>query len=355
MTKRKPPAVGSGTHVTFDLDEHEAGLTLNPELPGADYRLKLGLTNIVHAYDALVVGPSRRDALEHARARQVWAGDIKQYDHLYDADVRWETPVVVWATPRLHDRLNLWRTCSWLRERGIPRREVLVIDLPPSPRGPGAAPRSEPFECRGSVFHHTYAALQAHLAAARPWSRRRYDQAVKLWEDYVDPDPRHFARRCLRGIEGFPDVGPTWAFFSRFFPRMGAERTLRLSRYDELLLTGGLSAEWKTPVKVWRHIHELSDPSWELMSCAGDVYMTHRLAAWASHDAGSAVERAPSTQPDHHSRMLSSVYRLTERGVELRAGLPQLADAPRLPIGGAEAYAPETPWVLLDDGRLVRM
>jgi hypothetical protein len=52
--------------------------------------------------------------------------------------------------------------------------------------------------------------------------------------------------------------------------------------------------------------------------------------------------------------MLSHVYRITERGMQLRAGLPQLADAPRLPVGGAEAYGPEAPWVVLDDGRLVR-
>jgi hypothetical protein len=352
MTKRKPPAVGSGTHVTFDLDEHDAGLTLNPELPGAGCLLKLGLTNIVHAHDALVVGPSRRGALEHARARRGWAGDIELYDHLYDADVRWETPVVVWATPRLHDRLNLWRTCSWLRERGIPGREVLVIDLPPSPRGPGAAPRSEPFECRGSVSHHAYAALQAHLAAASPWSRERYDQAMKLWEQFVDPDPRRFARHCLRGVKGFPELGSVWSFFSRFFPRMGVGRRLRLSRFDEVLFTA-LSAEWKTPVNVYVGIHKLNDPPWELMSCAGDRYMAQRLAAWADHGESPAVERAPGPSPD--ILMKSSVYRLTERGMQLRAGLPQLADAPRLPVGGAEAYAPETPWVLLDDARLVQM
>ena len=35
-----------------------------------------------------------------------------------------------------------------------------------------------------------------------------------------------------------------------------------------------------------------------------------------------------------------------------RAGLQQLMDAPRLPVAGAEAYALEAPWVLLDDGRL---
>ncbi|WP_437304850.1 hypothetical protein [Sorangium sp. So ce388] len=54
--------------------------------------------------------------------------------------------------------------------------------------------------------------------------------------------------------------------------------------------------------------------------------------------------------------MLSEVYRLTERGMRLRdEGLDQLTDAPSLPIAGTEAYSPAAPWVLLEDGRLVRL
>jgi hypothetical protein len=41
--------------------------------------------------------------------------------------------------------------------------------------------------------------------------------------------------------------------------------------------------------------------------------------------------------------MVSSVDRLTKRGRQIRRELPQLADAPRLPVSGAEAYAPEAP------------
>jgi hypothetical protein len=128
---------------------------------------------------------------------------------------------------------------------------------------------------------------------------------------------------------------------------MSADGVLRLSRYDELLLSV-LSDEWKTPVRVWRQIHELSDQHQEFMSCLGDVTMAQRLAAWASTDA---VERALGPNPDR--AMLASVYRLAKRGKQLQSGPLQLADAPRLPVGGTEAYAPGTPWVLLDDGKLV--
>ncbi len=278
-------------------------------------------------------------------------GDDETYDHLYSAEVRWETPVVVWATPSIDDRLNLWRTCSWLRDWGIPRRDVLVIDLPPRPRNPGARPRSEPFDYSDSVFHQSDEALRAHLTTARPWPRERYDQAVKLWEQYVSPDPRRFARRCLQGVEGFPELGPLWSFLSRFFPRLSADRSLHLGRYDELILRA-LSTEWLTPVKVY--VGDVIQQYWEFFSCAGDAAMADRMAGWARHGAVLAVEGAP-VPGNEELPMKSHVYRLTERGLQLRAGLPQLADAPRLPVGGADAYAPEAPWVVLDDGRLVRL
>jgi hypothetical protein len=328
----------AATHVAFDTT-------------GADRLLDFGLTNLVRACDCLTTGPSRRDVLKHIRARESWFGSTEKWDDLYSKEVRWEMPVVVWATPCLNDRLNLWKTCSWLRDRGIPCRDVLIIDLPPRPPSPRAkAPRMEPFDCIDSVFYQSDEALLAHLAAARPWRRERYDQAVKLWEQYVSADPRRFARRCLRGVRGFPELGPLWAFLSRFFPRLSAAGTLRLSRYDELLLRA-LSVEWQTPAKVF--VGDVLQQHWEFIACVGDLTLEHRLAAWASHRASSVVERAPGPKPeDTHGPMLSHVYRLTER-MQLRAGLPRLTDAPRLPVGGAEAYAPEAPWVLLDDGRLV--
>jgi hypothetical protein len=92
----------------------------------------------------------------------------------------------------------------------------------------------------------------------------------------------------------------------------------------------------------------------EFFFCVGDLGMARRLAAWAEHGARPAVEGAPGPRGPENL-MLSSVYRLTKRGKELRVQLPELADAPRLPVGGAEAYAPEAPWVLRYDGRLTRL
>jgi hypothetical protein len=150
-------------------------------------------------------------------------------------------------------------------------------------------------------------------------------------------------------VEGFPELGPLWSFLSRFFPRRDAGGALLLSRYDDLLLRA-LSREWQDPGKVY--VGDVIQQRSEFLSCSGDAAMADRLAAWAKHDGSSAVEGAPVPGKEDLA-MRSHVYRLTERGMQLRAGLPQLADAPRLPVGGAEVYAPEAPWVVLDDGRLV--
>lgn len=338
MTPSNLPTLRSGTHVAFDA-------------PTADRLLKLGATNLVRACDSIQVGPARRDVLEHTRRREAWFGCPDTWNYLYSTDVRWETPVVLWVSAGVGDRLSLWRACSWLRDRGVPRRDVLILEFDPVPPRPGATPSSEPFEWCQSVSDHAEEVLVAHLPTARHWPRRSYDQAVKLWEQYVDPDPRRFARTCLRGVQGFPELGRMWTFLSRFFPRIRADRTLRVSRYDELLLCA-LSTEWRTPVKVY--IHEVLQPCWVFFGCTGDVTVANRLAEWAKHNASAAVEYAPDPRGPENP-MLSHVYRLTARGMQLRARLPQLADAPRLPVGGAEAYAPEAPWVLRDDGRLMRL
>jgi hypothetical protein len=334
------PALRSGTHVAFDVATGES-------------LVELGATNLVRASANFTMGPSRRNIPEHIRVREAWYGHPDTWDHLYSTEVRWEAPVVLWVSPGIADRLNLWRTCNWLRDRGIPRRDVLVVEVGPAPRGPRAVPRSGQFDWHHSVSDHSGTALLEHLPAARPWPRERYDRAVKLWEQYVDADPRRFVRSCLGGVRGFPELGRVWGLISRFFPRMSAGRTLRLSRFDELLLSA-LSMEWKTPVKVF--VADLGEEWEELVSCTGDLGMAERLAYWARHDAGSAVERAPGPRPaETHGPMTSSVYRLTERGMQLRAALPRLVDAPRLPVAGTEAYAPGAPWVVLDDGKLARL
>ena len=304
----------SATHVAFDE-------------PGADRLLEFGATNVVRAISSLGVGPSRRDVTEHRRGREAWFDCPDTWDQLYAAEIRWEAPVVVWATRVLHDRLNVWRTCSWLQGRGIPVRDVLIINLPPRGVGTPRAPaRVEPFECGDSVCYQSDAALRAHLAAARPWPGERYDEALRLWEQYTSADPRRFARSCLRGAGGFPDLGPTWAFLSRFFPRLGAGRSLRVSRYDEILLSV-LSREWVTPVKAY--VSDDSDGRWEFFGCTWGF--VHRESG-SPLGLPTAQARRSSTPPgpgSSDSPMRSRVYRLTEQGVRLRARLPQLADAPR--------------------------
>jgi hypothetical protein len=204
------------------------------------------------------------------------------------------------------------------------------------------------------VAAHPDEVLLDHLAHARPFSQERYDRAVSLWETYTDENPLPFVQRCLRGVEGFPELAPLWEFLSYLFPRKTPEGVLRLSRFDELLLSI-LSGEWQTPVKVFVHDSSQGLELRQFLSCAGDLFIPRRLDEWSAHGSNPAVERAAGPKPPDN-RMLSSVYRLTASGLQIReAGLKQLSDAPSLPIAGIEAYGLTTPWVLLEDGRLARL
>jgi len=339
MTKKTLPTLGAGTHVAFDTS-------------GVDRLRDLGATNLVRACASPAIGPNHRDVVEAARLRQIWRRTAETWDDLYSAEVRWETPVILWVTPSLRQRLELWRTCSGLHHKGISRQGVLIVDLPPDPRGYYEPPIKEPFQCQDFGLQYPDEVLKAHLAAARPWPREQYDRAVALWDQFVDPDPRPFARRCQRGLGGFPELGGVWAFFSRFFPRLSADGSLRLSRFDELLLQA-LSARWKTPVKVY--VSDILNANYDFIFCVGELTIPRRLANWAEHDARpAAVERAPGPRGPEYL-MHSFIYRLTKHGKRLRERLTDLAEAPRLPVAGTEAYAPEAPWVVREDGRLVRL
>ena len=317
--------------------------------------LMLGATNVVRASDRLIIGPSRRDALEHARARQAWWNSSEEWDRLYSPEVHWERPVVVWVSASIVQRVNLWRTCSWLRLVGIASRDVLILEFEALPRPKLPQEPFPSFECTASVVDHPDKVLLERLARARPFSTARYDRAVKLWDRYTDEDRSRLVSSCSRGIRGFPELAPLWTVLSCFFPRRTSKGVLRLSRLDELILTI-LSGKWQTPVDVFVHKSQEGIELRHLFSCTGDGFLPDRLEQWAAHgSSNAAVERAAGPkQPDNP--MLAAVYRLTERGIQLRdAGLTALTDAPPLPIGGTEAYSSAAPWVLRDAGRLVRL
>jgi len=334
------PGLRSATHVAF-------------ESFAVDRLSKLGATNVVRASDCLLIGPSRRDPSEHVRARQAWwsYGEGERWDLLYSPDIQWQLPVVAWVSGSLQERVNLWRACAFLHHLGITSKDLRVLELEPVPPRSGRREPKPPFECAASVSHHSDEVLLDHLAKAQPFPRARYDRAESLWKRFTADNPSPFVRSCRRGAGGFPELGPLWAFLSQFFPRKATRGTLRLNRFDDLLLRI-LSPEHQTPVKVFVHDSPMGVELRQLASCTGDLFVARRLDQWANH-AGFAVECASGQRPD--TPMLAFSYRITERGMRLReGGLTDLADAPSLPVAGIEVYAPSAPWVLLEDGRLGR-
>jgi hypothetical protein len=328
------------THVAFDT-------------PTIEHLTRLGASNMVRASDCLIVGPSRPDAMEHARAREAWWSSPEEWDRLYSSENRWDLPVVLWVSSSLHERVNLWRACSWLRRLGIARRDVLVIDFDPIHRSRIPEEPLPPFDCSASVSDYPDEVLLERFDKARPWPRERYDRAVRLWDRYVDANLLPFVEGCTRGVKGFPELAPLWTLLSSFFPRRNTGGVMRLSRFDALILAL-LSTEWQTPLALCGDKSKLGADLWELLSCTGDLFLPRRLEQWAEHDSSVAVERATGPKPADGYPMLSLVYRLTERGMKLRGGLDRLEDAPTLPIAGTEAYSTSSPWVVRDDGRLAR-
>ncbi|WP_441289006.1 hypothetical protein ACSRUE_45455 [Sorangium sp. KYC3313] len=314
----------------------------------ADRIAPLGAANVVVDSDCVLVGPSRVGASEHVLARQAWWGD---FNDPIGADRKIGPVVFVWvSSTNLRERVALWRVCSRLRTRAIPRKDIVIVDLDPPFLGLDTNDSAVPTWCSASAL----GTIPERLGEARPWPPGRYRRAVRLWSQYTAADPRPFARNCARGVEGFPELAPLWELLSSFFPRRTAEGALRLSRFDELLLTI-LSAEWQTPLAVLGRDLRAGMDLWRTLSCTGDLFLPRRLEHWADHDAGAAVERAPGPESSDSHPMLSRVYRLTERGLKLREGIDVLADAPGLPLAGVEAYSTSAPWVLLEDGRLARL
>jgi hypothetical protein len=335
VTRANPPLLRAATHVALDTATSE--------------RLQaLGATNVVRAGDMLLIGPSRGEGVEHARLRKAWwsSSESEEWDRLYAPEVRWESPVAIWASQGPADRVNLWRACRRLRDAGLSHRDVLIVDLGHASRG---NPDYDPLRCSESVSDHGDDVLLERLGEARPWPRARYDRAVDLWRRYVDADPSGFARACVDGLAGFPELSTVWFLVSSFFPRKMPDGSIHLSRFDELLMNR-LSTDWETPVEVYVR----GPDAWEqLVCCTGDIFVAMRLDHWAKHGTPPAVERAPWRQRDNP--MLAFRYRLTARGLPLQAGVACLGEAPPLLMAGTEAYPPASPWVLSEDGRFVRV
>ncbi|WP_437622022.1 DUF1835 domain-containing protein [Sorangium sp. So ce1151] len=165
MTMDERPTICNATHVAFDT-------------PTAEQLLRMGATSVVPASDCLFIGPSRQDAEEHTRARKTFWDSFDEFDRLYSAKIFWKPPVVLWVSSSVHERVNLWRACSWLRQIGISCDDVAVVDLEPvviSRRRDELAPM---YECNDSVSDHPDVMLLERLDKAQPWPRERCDRAV---------------------------------------------------------------------------------------------------------------------------------------------------------------------------------
>jgi hypothetical protein len=132
-----------------------------------------------------------------------------------------------------------------------------------------------------------------------------------------------------------------------FFPRLGLSGPI-LSRFDELLFST-LEKGWLTAADVFVSRGSSGEDlrrSW--LPLTGDVFLSFRLAQWASHGGGAAALLSEDYRADNV--MMSARYRLSEAGRAMqRSGLASIDQGPPLRVWGATAYDPLDPWVLTDE------
>lgn len=336
-----PSLLRSASHVTFESVTAE-------QLSG------IGAITVLSALDNGLIGPCRPDPEEHRRARLAyWGRADDEGEEVRPSEIAaLQTPVVVWASRSLRQRVNLWRLCNWLRRAGIAAGDVHVLSFERvAPMRPRTRPLP-PFDCSPSVSHYADEVLIERLNASSPVSKDHFDRAATLWELYTGEDPTPFVNVCLQGEDGFPEVGPVWKLLGSFFPRRTADNGVRLSRLDELLLHV-LTGDLQTPAAVYNTRSSVAEELSCLLSCTGDLYVERRLAEWSRHGPLIAVEREDRPNPGHP--MQSSAYRITEHGLHLCAnGVNSLSNAPPLFVGGTSAYTTPPGWLLQEDGRLTR-
>ena len=226
----------------------------------------------------------------------------------------------MWVSASLHERVNLWRTCSWLRHLGFAHHDIFVLDFEPVPPSRAASREllARPFTCSESVSNHADEVLLDRLGKARPWSGERV-RSRRLPLGQLRRREPLVVRRRAAGLasKAFRSLLPCGrsspASFQEGPRREPCAESIRRNR------SLCLSTEWQTPAGVAAQKSETLVDMWHLLFCTGDLFLPRRLEHWANHDSSAAVERAPGPKPPNAGYpMLSEVYRLTERGMRLR-------------------------------------
>jgi hypothetical protein len=292
--------------------------------------------------DNLLVGPSAPEAEPHREARaSYWEFDKRErtrFDTSFRAllqAMRSRARMVVWTSRLYSDVVALWSLTAFrLLHRPLdPKIDLAVV---------GHA--SDNAFGRGSIGVKG-ADIRNGLDSARPLSLAQARRLASFWRRFTGRPPI-LASSTGRGARGREDLAAIGSYQAGFFPRVSGV-SLSLSRVDHLLLSC-VGDDWATPADVFMRRGAAGDALREWASHTGDVFIATRLRAWAEHEGGEAPLHREPHRPDR--LLLEARYKLSAAGEKiLRDGLGDVAQGVPLPVGGATAYDPLAPWVVVED------
>ena len=221
--------------------------------------------------------------------------------------------VVIWSSARVSERLLSWSAVARLEHEPIdlwhaeplhPHRFVESVSVLPPPF------------------------VLSSLEQARRMGKGELAQGRRCWRSFSTGDIG-----TLAGL--VRNEPPMLACLRNALPRTNGVQ-LRLSRVDEALLAP--FSRWLTPMDVFKRM----PAAWlELMRTYGDLFILTRLWRWTLGKQ-PALLAMPGDSPGPYG---AAALKLTPTGQRLVHGVRSPDEAPVMPIGGHEAYGPET-WVV---------
>lgn len=309
---------------------------------GSAVRRTLGLP-VPFVPDNLLLGPCATDPEIHEEARsRYWDLDRGERARFHASSravteaIASRSRVILWTSRLWSDVAALWSLCAWrLLCRPLePKIDLITV---------GSA---EDHAFGRGTLRVTTADVRRHLDTQRPLSLTRVREMALFWRALASRTPI-LAARGRRGGPEREDLQTIGTYQAGFFPRREGSR-LALSRFDDLLLTC-LGDDWATAVDPLRVRSAVGKELWKWIAHTGDFFPAMRLRAWAEHEgAEAALERRPY-RPERP--MQEWQYRLSAVGKRIqREGLDDVARGAPLVMGGATAYDPAAPWVVVEEG-----
>jgi hypothetical protein len=299
-----------------------------------------GARFVVPVRDWLVYGPSSSNPIEHRTLRttfwsEVLGPDSSESQNAPIAADELEAigkafpsglPLVLWSGENWGERLFLWWALDALSRSSLAHQPLWLAS-------PLLIPDWDFLERMGCYLPDQMKVMFGRAQRLGPGSVKA---ASARW--------RHFCASTPRGLSELAAPEEPWlkvsADYHRLFPRVSGN-ALRISEFDEALLTAFSSRAWRVPLALVSPDRLTKHP---VLLNHGDLLPRRRLDEWTEPRPVPVLVRR-ATGVEHGWKNYE--YRLTPHGVRvLKHGLGSNAWAPPIAMGGHAAYDTKRPWAV---------